>query len=127
MIKDDCSHLPKAWQRYKCRHLDRVKKSKRKWKEKNPDHLKIYQFLYGHSSGTKRGNKRRIYWGFVNGDGCCLICGEYYPFCLEQHHLFEELEIQITLCSNCHSEFHRTKMFKGLLKDYEKGIFDDGD
>ena len=101
-------------------HPENRKRINERYRKRHPDKIKIKQFLYGHSCGTKRGNKHLIYWGLLNGDGWCIICGEFYPFFLEQHHLFRESETQTTLCANHHSAFHRTGRI--TLEDYVREI-----
>lgn len=51
----------------------------------------------------------KYYWlrRYFNGSGVCIRCGEYYPFVLENHHIFKKSKFQITLCANCHALMDR--------------------
>jgi len=48
-------------------------------------------------------------YGYLNGDGCCLYCGEINPFMLNNHHIFgrKNNDFTITLCENHHAAFTR--------------------
>jgi hypothetical protein len=106
----------REWQR---KNKDKRRSAEKRYRERHRDRMKIKQFLYGHSSGRK--GQTRFCWGLLNGDGCCLFCGKYFPFSLEQHHLFgPENRVQITLCANCHLIYHRTHL---TLDDYMREIF----
>ncbi len=96
----------------------RLKKFK-EYREKNPQQYnkmkRVWQWLYG-KGGT--------HYGYLQGDGCCLYCGETNPFMLESHHPFGKKthpDFTITLCANHHLPFKR---FPKMLENWGEPIFE---
>lgn len=121
MIKTSKRRLKyiKEWRK---RNKDKVKAAQKRYYQNHPDYHKIKVFLYGKYTVTKKGSrkgKKTQTLGLLKGNGCCLICFDFNPFHLQNHHPFKESEFQITLCAICHSEIHRAKFF---LSDYLKEI-----
>jgi len=89
------------------------------YRKKNPKKItykdKIYSFLYGKTNPT--------YKGYLQGDGCCLYCGEINPFMLENHHVWgvnDDPDFTITLCANHHKPFIR---FPKMMENWGEPIF----
>jgi len=78
--------------------------------------FKEFNFLRGHSSRTN---------GFLRGNGICLICGEYHPLTLENHHVIPNNDFTISLCANCHRKFRSTeeRHMIGILNAIENSKF----
>lgn len=55
---------------------------------------------------------------YLQGNGCCLYCGETNPFTLNNHHIYgrKTSDFTITLCENHHAPFTRGLQF--LLADW---------
>lgn len=119
VLKERLEYI-RNWQR---NNKDKRKVVQKRYREHHKDCDKIKYFLYGHRIRIKRGQwegrKYRSGIGLLHGDGCCLFCGDFNPFHLENHHPFGILsEFTITLCSNCHSEIHRLG-----IQDYIRECF----
>lgn len=96
--------------------------SVKKWQEKNADKVKEYNRL----NKREQTKKRRAFINEYKSKCTCKKCGDARPYVLDFHHIdptqksFDlgdastksinvlkiELEKCITLCRNCHSEFH---------------------
>ena len=105
-----------AWLRKTSKkYQESLRKCKRNWYLKNREKIRADRFLYG--AGMRR--------GFLNSEGCCVVCGELNPLTLEDEHVFGRMnsDFAITLCGSCHKIRHRAG-WEALLKLRE--IFNEG-
>jgi len=103
------------------------------WREKNANKVKEYNRL----KKQEQTKKRRAFVNEYKSKCTCKKCGDARPYVLDFHHidptqkLFDlgdastksinvlkiELEKCITLCRNCHSEFHYLEKQHGISTD----------
>lgn len=120
----------KKWQREKNYS---TASSVKKWQEKNVDKVKEYNRL----NKREQIKKRRAFINEYKSKCTCKKCGDARPYVLDFHHIdptqksFDlgdastksinalkiELEKCITLCRNCHSEFHYLEKEQGINID----------
>jgi Zn finger protein HypA/HybF involved in hydrogenase expression len=104
--------------------------SVKKWQENNIDKVREWHRL----KKRKQIKERRIFMDEYKSTCNCQKCGDNRPYVLDFHHLTpsaksfdlgdaskhgieklkEELKKCITLCRNCHSEFHYIEKDKGI-------------
>lgn len=117
--KDAHNARSNEWQ---SKNQDKFKESIKKYREKNIDKVREW----GKLNKRKQVQERRQFINEYKATCSCKKCGENRPYVLDFHHidpnnklfdlgnaskysitkLKEELEKCITLCRNCHSEFH---------------------
>lgn len=116
---------------------DKAAESVKNWKLKNYDKVKEYN----RSSKRKQTKQRRVFTDEYKLKCSCAKCNDSRPYVLDFHHidpstkLFnigdaskksiktieEELKKCITLCRNCHSEFHYLEKEQNInIIDYLK-------
>jgi Zn finger protein HypA/HybF involved in hydrogenase expression len=120
---------------WKKENKDKTKESIKKYQEKNIDKVREWNRL----NKQKQNKKRRQFINEYKSNCSCKKCGDIRPYVLDFHHInpsekeFDlgdatkyniarlklELEKCITLCRNCHSEFHYLEKQQDIdIKDY---------
>jgi len=97
------SRQKKSYLKHREKRLAKMKERRDSNPKEYNESKRIYAFLKGR-------RKNPHYKGYLEGDGCCLYCGEINPFMLENHHVWgvnEDPEFTITLCANHHKPFIR--------------------
>ena len=84
-------------ERYYERNAETIRERARKYQEKYSERIKEMAFLTKSSSC--------YHSGYLNGTGICLLCGESHSLLLENHHLYPDSELVISLCANCHKKY----------------------
>jgi Zn finger protein HypA/HybF involved in hydrogenase expression len=117
--KDEHNARAVEWQ---SKNKDKASNSVKKWQENNIDKVKEYHRL----RKREQIKERRVFVDEYKLKCSCRKCGDVRPYVLDFHHLDpstksfdlgdaskkgiktieEELKKCITLCRNCHSEFH---------------------
>jgi Zn finger protein HypA/HybF involved in hydrogenase expression len=117
----------KEWQ---AENGDKTKASVKKWQEKNIVKVREINNL----AKQKRSYKHREFINEYKAKCSCSKCGENRSYVLDFHHIdptqksfnlgdaskysFEKVELElekcITLCRNCHSEFHHFEKEQGV-------------
>jgi Zn finger protein HypA/HybF involved in hydrogenase expression len=125
--KDEHNARAAEWQ---SKNKDKASNSVKKWQENNIDKVKEYHRL----RKREQIKERRIFINEYKSTCTCQKCGDTRPYVLDFHHLDpstklfdlgdaskkgikaieEELKKCITLCRNCHSEFHYIEKDKGI-------------
>lgn len=111
--------------------------SRKRWQEKNIDKVREQYRI----TRRRQIKKRREFMNEYKSTCSCKKCGESRPYVLDFHHvdpskkefdigeaskysitrLKSELEKCITLCRNCHSEFHYLEKEENItIEDYLK-------
>ena len=96
-LQRSCKICQKAYYREYSKKIDRVE-FRKKYNEENRQWIREKKWLH-----------RDHHLGYLDADGCCLICFESDPFKLQNHHPFGEKEnpdFVIHLCANCHQVTH---------------------
>jgi Zn finger protein HypA/HybF involved in hydrogenase expression len=121
--------------KWKKENKDKTKESVKKYQEKNIDKVREWDRL----QKQKQNKERRQFINEYKSNCSCKKCGDVRPYVLDFHHVnpsekeFDignatkysiarlklELEKCITLCRNCHSEFHYLEKQQDIdIKDY---------
>ena len=115
---------------WKVENKDKTKASVKKWQEKNIVKVREINNL----TKQKRSHKHREFINEYKSKCSCGKCGENRPYVLDFHHTnptqklfdlgsaskysFEKINLElkkcITLCRNCHSEFHFFEKKQGI-------------
>lgn len=106
---DERLNYEKDWYRKnRNKKVIKVKQWQRNNKEKVKGYNKLSRWLNGKTFGKG--------FGFLQGTGICIFCGEINPFALENHHVFGKGSISISLCGTCHLMIHRS-MPRAMLEE----------
>jgi Zn finger protein HypA/HybF involved in hydrogenase expression len=128
--KDEHNARAIEWQ---SKNKDKASKSVKKWQENNVDKVREYDKL----RKREQTKQRRLFVDEYKSNCTCKKCGENRTYVLDFHHVdpsqksFDlgsatkygieklklELEKCITLCRNCHSEFHYIKKEQNITID----------
>lgn len=84
---------------YYAKNTDKINIRKRNYYKENKEKFKE-KFFFHHTQQRSDGKNYKS--GYLDGAGCCLICGEIFPLFLTKHHPFKEDVFTITLCECCH-------------------------
>ena len=101
-LQRSCKKCQKAYYREYSMRIDRK------------EYRKNYHIINNQSIREKKWLHREHNLGYLDADGCCLICFEINPFKLHNHHVFGEKEnpdFAIHLCANCHELIHRFPIY----------------
>lgn len=85
---------------YRENNPEKIKATGKKYRNKKEVkvHIREWNFLYK--------KDKTVVSGFFNGTGSCLICGEFHPLVLENHHVYPQYPLVASLCANCHKKYH---------------------
>lgn len=87
---------------YRETHKDHIAKYRIKHREEHKEEISNYtrewNFLFYK-------DKRGCSCGYYNGQGICLICGEFHPMILENHHVLPDDDMTVSLCGSCHRKY----------------------
>jgi Zn finger protein HypA/HybF involved in hydrogenase expression len=121
--------------KWQSENKDKAQAATKKWLEKNIDEVREYHRL----NKRKQTQERRQFINEYKSTCSCKKCGDTRSYILDFHHInpdekeFDlgdaskysitrlklELEKCITLCRNCHSEFHYLEKQQGIdIKGY---------
>jgi hypothetical protein len=125
-----------SMKKWKNSNSEKVKEYQEKWKKNNPEKVKKTHNDY---KKVLRENRRKFLEG-LKKEKYCIKCGEKRWYVLDFHHvnpktksfnlgdatkysytkIKEEVNKCVTLCRNCHQEFHFLNF--SSLKEYGVGI-----
>jgi hypothetical protein len=91
-----------TYKRYRENNPEKCKESIKRYRENNSEKIRTRE----KERGFLCQNNEYTSSGFLNGTGCCLICGENHPLILENHHVYPQNDFVLSLCANCHKKYH---------------------